>query len=86
MIVNTVIRLWTENRVIICIEAVSAHDYFMFSNRQFRDEALIRGGDKIFSIKEEHPNYAIRHTNFPCKNAFSRKTIINPRFNMPLST
>jgi len=86
MTVKTVIRLWPENRVVICIEAVGAHDHFTFSNRRFGDEALIRGGDKIFSIKEERPDYAIRRTNFPCKDAFSGKTIINPRFNMPPST
>jgi hypothetical protein len=83
MTVIHVIRLWPENRIIVCIEAVHTHHYFAVSNWQLGDEGSIRGADKIFSIQKESPDFAIHHTYVPCKNIFSRKAIPNPRFNRP---
>jgi hypothetical protein len=82
MTAECVIRLWPADRVIVCIEAVGTHEYFAVSNRWLRDEGLIRGGDKIFSIEEESPSLAIHCTNVPYKNGFSDKAIVNPKFNM----
>jgi hypothetical protein len=80
--VKRIIRLWPENRIVVCIEAVGAHHYPTVSNRRFGNESSIRSGDKIFSVQEESPDFAIRRTNEPCKNTFSGKTIANSRFNI----
>ena len=86
MAVKHIIRLGPENRIIISIEAVSAHDHLAVSKWRFGNEDLIRSGDKIFSIEEESPDFAIRRTNVPCMDAFRRQTIANSRFNIPPST
>ena len=75
--VKRIIGLGPENRIVICIEAVGAHYYFMISSWGFGDESLIRSGDKIFSVEEESPDFAIHRTNGPCKNTFSRQAIAN---------
>jgi hypothetical protein len=86
MTVKCVIRLWPENRVIVCIEAVGTHHYFAVSSWRFGNERSIRSGDKIFSVEEKSPDFAIRGTNVPCKNAFSRQAIANSTFDIPPST
>jgi hypothetical protein len=83
MAVKRIIRLGPENRIVISIEAVRTHDYFAVSKWWFGNEGLIRSGDEIFSVEEESPDFAIRRTNVPCKDAFSSQTIANSRFNIP---
>ena len=80
MTVTDVIRLWPENGIVVCIEAVGTHKYFADSDWRFGDEGLIGSGDKIFPVKEESPNFPIGRANVPCKNVFSGKGIANPRF------
>jgi hypothetical protein len=86
MTVQSVIRLQPEYRVIICIEAISMHYYFTVSSWWLGDEGLIRSGDEIFSTEEESADFAICHTNFPCKNAFRGQAIVNLRFDILQST
>jgi hypothetical protein len=80
--VKHIIRLWPENRIVVCIEAVGAHHYPTVSNWRFGDESSIRSGDKIYSVHEESPDFAVCRTNGPCENAFSRQAIANSRFNI----
>ena len=77
MAVKCVIRLWPQDRIVVCIEAVGTHHYFAVSNWRFRNEGSIRSGDKIVSIEEESPDFAIRCTNVSCKNAYSGQAIAN---------
>jgi hypothetical protein len=86
MAVKHVIRLWPENRIVACIEAVGTHNYFANSDWWFGDEGLIGSGNKIFPIEEESPDFTIRCTNLSCKNLFSGKSMANSRFNIPSST
>src|ERR1700679_1287657 len=86
MTVKSVIRLWPEDGIVVCIEAIDTHHYFSLSNWRCGDEGLIGSGDKIFSFKEESPNFAIRRTNVPCKDASSGKAIASSGFNVPPST
>jgi hypothetical protein len=65
MTVKHVIRLWPENRIVVCIEAVSMHHYFTVSNWWFGNEGSIRSGERIFSVEEESPDFAIRCTDVP---------------------
>jgi hypothetical protein len=83
MAVKRIIRLGPENRIVISIEAVRTHGYFAVSKWRFGNEGLIRSGDEIFSVEEESPDFAIRRTNVPCKDAFSSQTIANSRSNIP---
>ena len=63
MTVKCVIRLWPENRVIICIEAIGTHHYFAVSSWRFGDEGLIWSCHKIFSVEQESPYFAICQTD-----------------------
>ena len=86
MTVESVIRLWPEDGIVVCIEAINTHHYFALSNWRCRDEGLIGSGDKLFSFEEESPKFAICHTNVPCKDTSSRKAITSSGFNVPPST
>jgi hypothetical protein len=86
MTVKRVIRLWPQDRIVVCIEAVGTHHYFAVSSWWFRNEGLIRSGDKIFPVEEESPDGAIHRTNVPCKNVFSGQSIANSSVNIPPST
>jgi hypothetical protein len=86
MAIKHVIRLWPQDRIVVCIEAVGTHHYFAVSNGRFRNEGLIRSGDIICPVEEESPDGAIHRTNVPCKNVFSGQFIANSTFDIPPSS